>query len=480
MLNPDGTLRWSLLLIDGPRDDLNASPALGRDAVVIAGESGEVFSIPYDWCLRPDARRDTRCRRGGEDLPADGASLSWVTQFGRALPAPPTEIEANQPLTFSLQVRRGGDTQLGLIDTATVRVVLDPPAPVRTEVSGDRKFLTIIPADRLAGPAGGPLAVTITGDYLVDPQRDGLRFTGGTRGGSFTETVQLAVRAAADGGPVPLPVPGAPGDPAGVWELSRLAAPLPTILPSYNQIGFDSLHYLVGLVEGDGAGHAIAWVVGGRLTDGENRTAVDPATRVLFPLEVRHDGGLLTLANQGGFAIEFNAIRIPFALFRIATRIDERGAALTSPAINALTPCAGITFYGQFFQQLGYCNPDTDLLDAFGGAELAPYGTGVQEAPAGVGTVEFAADSTGVTATLAGTTLRADMRSVSLLLVDTTSGRPVSLDYGFTTTRTLAPDGTIASVRVPVPAGQVTGALRAYLMVDAYPAARGVVTVPGS
>src|SRR5262249_2158979 len=51
VLNADGTLRWSLQLIDGTRDDLNASPALGTDAIVIAGESGEVFSVPYDYCL---------------------------------------------------------------------------------------------------------------------------------------------------------------------------------------------------------------------------------------------------------------------------------------------------------------------------------------------------------------------------------------------------------------------------------------------
>jgi hypothetical protein len=273
-------------------------------------------------------------------------------------------------------------------------------------------------------------------------------------------------------------VPAAPGDPAGVWELSRLAAPLPTILPSYNQIGFDSLHYLVGLVEGDGAGRAVAWVVGGRLTEGENRTVVDPATRVLFPLEVTHDGGLLTFLGRGGFAIEFNAIRIPFTLFRIATRVDAAGAALDSPAINALTPCAGITFYGPFFQQLGYCNPDTDILDAFGGAELAPYEGGVQSPPAGVGTVAFTADATGITATLTGSALRPDTHSVAVVLIDAATGNPVFLDYGFTTARTVAADGTIASVRMPFPAGQVTGTLRAHLMVDAYPAARGTVTIP--
>jgi outer membrane protein assembly factor BamB len=481
VLNPDGTLRWSMLLIDGPRDDLNASPALGPDAVVLAGESGEIFSVPYDWCLRAEAATDARCRRGpGEDLPQDGAELAWTTQFGRKLATPPTEIEANQPLTFSLSVRRAGDTQLALIDTASVRVTLDPPAPVRTEVSGDRKFLTIIPLDRLADAAGGPLHVDVEGDYLVNPDRDGLRFSGGSVGGTFATHLDLRVRPAQSGGALPLPVPSAPGERAGIWELSRVAAPLPTILPSYNQIGFDSIHYLMGLVESTGDGQAIAWVVGARLAAGENRTEVDPETRVLFPLEVRFDGGLATFTNQGGFAIEFNRIRIPFDFFRLAGRLDAAGRALDSPALNVLTPCSGITFYGQFFRQLGFCNPDTDLLTVFGGLELAPLGQGVQQAPAGIGSVTFAADASGVTATLAGSSLRPEEHSLALLLVDAASGHPISLDYGFTTARTTAGDGTATTVRIPFAREQVPDTVRAYLMVDAYPAARASVQIPAS
>jgi len=478
VLNPDGTLRWSMLLIDGARDDLNASPALGHDAVVVAGESGEVFSVPFDWCLRPEAASDGRCRTGGEDLPDDGAFLVWTTQFGRLLAEPPAELEANQPITLSLLVRAAGDTVLAHIDTASVSVTPDPPVALRTEVSGDRKFLTLIPEGRLAGPAGGALAVRVTGNYLVNPDRVGLRFSGGTVGGQFAADLDFTVRPAADGGPLPLLVPEQPGDPAGVFELSRLAAPLPTILPSYNQIGFDSLHYLVGLVESSADGDAIAWVVGGRLAEGENRTEVDPATRVLFPLTLRHDGGLLTMTSGGQFAIEFNGIRIPFELFRVATRLDGQGDALTSPAINALTPCAGITFYGPFFQQLGFCNPETDLLNVFGGAELGPHEGGVQQAPAGVGMVAFALADGGVTATVGGSTLRPDTQAIGLLLVDAVTGEAVSLDYGFTTERTTNPDGTLASVRVPFgPDDVVPALLRVYLMVDAYPAARGAVSV---
>src|SRR5262249_28070942 len=153
------------------------------------------------------------------------------------------------------------------------------------------------------------------------------------------------------------------------------------------------------------------------LAEGENRTIVDPESRVLFPLEVRFDGGLVTFSNQGGFAIEFNRIRIPFDFFRLAGRVDAAGRALDSPALNVLTPCAGITFYGQFFRQLGFCNPDTDVLTAFGGVELAPLGDGVQQPPAGIGAVTFAADATGVTATLAGSSLRPADHSLALLLV---------------------------------------------------------------
>ncbi len=481
VLNPNGTLRWSMKLIDAERDDLNASPALGRDAILIAGESGEVFSIPYDWCLRPEAAADTRCRLGpGEDLPDEGAHLFFTTPFGRQLATPPAQIEANQPLTYSLYVRHGGDTQLALIDSASVTVTLDPPLPVRTEVSGDRKFITIVPSGRLAGPAGGALSVSIHGQYLVDLDRTGLRFSGGHVGGTFDETDQFTVPPAADGGALPLPVPAAPGDPAGVWELSRLAAPLPTVLPSYNQIGFDSLHYLLGLVEGDGAGHAVVWVVGGKLAEGENRSVVDPTTRVLFPLEATYDGGLVTFVNDAGFAIEFNRIRLPFDFFRVATRVDVTGTALASPAINVLAVCSCITLYGTFLQQLGFCNPQTDILDVFGGAKLGPHESGVQTAPTGVGAVAFAADATGVTATLTGSTLRGAEHSVGLLLIDVATGKPVSLDYGYVTSRTVGASGELQTVRVAFPRDRVPDTVRAYLMVDAYPAARDSIAIPPS
>jgi outer membrane protein assembly factor BamB len=479
VLNPDGTLRWSLQLIDAARDDLNASPALGRDAIVIAGESGEVFSVPYDYCLRAEAAADSRCRLGpGEDLPDEGAHLFYTTQFGRQLSPPPAQIEANQPLTFSLFVRQHGDTVLAHIDSSSVEVGLDPPTPVRSEVSGDRKFLTIVPTAALAPPAGAPLHLTIRGNYLVHPDRDGLRFSGGEVGGSFAESFDFAVASRDTATSFPLPIPAQPGDPAGVFELSRIAAPLPTILPSYNQIGFDSIHYLITLVESSAPGKAIAWVAGAKLAEGENRTVIDPASHVLFAVEASFDGGLLTLENEAGFTIEFNGIRLPFDFFRVATRLDASGDAIASPALNVLAPCAGISFYGPFLRELGFCNPQTDILDVFGGAELHRFGDGTATPPTGVGGVSFSASHDAVRATLDGSSLALSDHLVSILLVDAGSGLPVSLDYGFVTQRSADASGALQSIEVPFGEHPVPASVRAWLMVDDAPAAVATVQIP--
>jgi outer membrane protein assembly factor BamB len=477
VLNPNGTLRWSMQLIDEARNDLNASPALGPDAIVIAGENGDVFSVPYDYCLDPGPV-DPRCRvGGGEDLPRDGVGLFFTDRFGALRTQPPPAIDANEPLTFSLLVREQGDTRLALIDSSSVQVALEPPVDARVSVSGDRKFVTVVPETPYAGVPGGTVAVHVTGDYLVNLDRQGLRFTGGEKGGAIDETFRFDVRPRTAGGAMPLPVPQAPGDPSGVWELYRLAAPLPTILPSYNQIGFDSIHYLIGLVEGDGQ-RAIGWGIGGRLASDGESGEIDPSSTVRFPLEVRYDGGLLTMINEAGFVVEFNGFPIPFTFFRTATRVDDAGRALVSPALNAQTICGEIDFYGAFLRLLGYCNPDTDVLDAYGGAELRPFGSGAAAAPVGIGDTTFGATPSAVRVDIAASTLSAAEHNFGILLVDPATQAPAPLNYTASTTTEAAPDGTIAAVVLSLPAVHAVGDLRAYLMIDAYPAVRQTIHVP--
>ncbi len=475
VLDADGTLRWALRLIDDQRDDLNSSPALGRNAVVIGGENGDVFRVPYDYCLRPSAKTDPRCETTPPANVPDGASLVFTTRFGGLELTPPSEIDGNQSLTFSLLVREQGKATLAVIDSDSLEVTTSPATNLRPLVSGDRKFVTIVPNEDYLGASGGALDLRIRARTLVDLDRAGLLFSGGKPGPAIDASFHFTVRPK-DGPPeLPLPVPQSPGDPAGVWELYRIAAPLPTILPSYNQIGFDSIHYLVGLVDRTSSGGFIAWTAGAKLTEGENRTVIDPTTRVLFPLELSYDRGLLTAKNEAGFAVEFNAIRLPFEFFRVATRIDASPTAVVYPSLNVYTLCSGITFYGPFLKLLGLCNPETDILDVSGGANLRPFDGGVPPLPPLPTGVTFAARDGALVATVGGASIPLAEHAVGLLAVDADTERPLPLDYGYTIERSADADGLVREVRIPLGSVPLPPSVRVYLMIDTYPAARGVV-----
>jgi outer membrane protein assembly factor BamB len=471
VLNPDGTLRWSIQLIMGDRNDVNASPALGKDAVYIAGESGEVFSIPYDWCLRDAGKADPRCAPPAvAELPADGGMLLATTEFGSERATPPTQLDPNQPLVLSLVVRAGGHDTLAVLDPSAVQVAFEPAADVTTEVAGNGRFLTITPNQPLTAAADGTVGVTVTAGTLVGLDRAGLKLSGGTPGAPVTTTFR-AMLTPANPSPVALQVPN------GVWEVSRLALPLPTILPSYNQIGFDSLHYLVGLVEGSN-GHAVAWMAGARLASGENRTEIDPATRALFPLDVSYAGGFITLANQDGVSVEVMNAVIPFRTFRMAAALGADGSAAGPLRMTGSTICGYIAVYGLFLQKLGLCNAKTDVLSVSGAAQLTKFTGATPPDPTAVGTVAFASAGGAVTATITGGSLKTADHVAGILLVDAATGKPVTLDYGLTTQRSSDASGLLTSVSIPIAGKTVPPMVRAYLMVDVFPAANATLSVP--
>jgi outer membrane protein assembly factor BamB len=477
VLGSGGALRWSMRLIDQDRQNLNASPALGEDAVYIAGESGEVFSVPYDYCLRPMSKDDARCSTTPPPAgPDDGASLVFTKAFGGLAFTPPATIDANQAVAFTLRVRRGGRTQLAILDAPMMQVAVTPPADVTVDVAGDGKFVTVTPATGFTPDASGNVTLTLSCPYLVDLTRDGLAVSGGMVGGTVTGTFTFAL-SKPESYPLALPTPAKIGDPAGVFELSRISLPYPTILPSYNQIGFDSLHYLIGLVEGSGT-KGIAWMAGAVLPEGKTDAVIDPTTQTLLPLVLSYDGGLLTLSNDSGLEVDVTNVLIPLDTFRVSAHLAADGTAPAGAHLNGSTVCGKIPTYGAFLEKLGFCNPETDVLTVLGGSNLAPYGVGVATAPAGVGSVAFSATATGVTATLTGSSLKLADHVAAVLLLDAATGDPVTLSYGPVTQRTATPDGVLATVTVPFGGASVPKQLRAYLMIDTYPAARGDVTLP--
>jgi outer membrane protein assembly factor BamB len=476
VVNKDGSFRWSMLLIDQPRQNLNASPALAADAIILGGESGEVFSVPYDYCLRPTAQPDPRCNTKPPSLgPETGATLIFTKPFGGLAFTPPAQVNGNQPLAFSLLVRSAGRTELAILDSASLTVTVTPSVPVTVDLAGDGKFVTITPTSGFTPDASGNVTVDLQGSYLVNLDRTGLKLSGGTVGGMVEQSFTFALTPAASY-PLAAPIPMQPGDPAGVFELSRISLPYPTILPSYNQIGFDSLHYLIGLVEGT-SDRALAWMVGGKVIEGQTDAVVDPATQTLLPLVVTYQGGALTLANTAGLTVNVQNVNIPLSTFRVSTFLAADGTAAAGAYLSGSTVCGKIPTYGPFLQQLGFCNPQTDVLSVLGGANFAPYGSGTSTAPTGVGTVAFSADANNVTATLTGATMNVQDHVASVFLIDPTTGDPITLSYGPETTRTPA-SGPLQTVSVPIAGLTLPSMLRVYLMIDTYPAAVGMVTVP--
>jgi outer membrane protein assembly factor BamB len=458
VINPDGSLRYAMKLIAQLRNDLNSSPALGRDAVYIGGESGEMFSVPYDWCLRPANASDTRCATKSPAYP-DGARLEWVNAFGDTQPAAPSSMPGNAPITLIFSLREKGAQQLAILDSASVQATVEPSTEASIDVSGDGKFLSITPT--VAFPTG-PLTVTVRANYLVDLQRQGLRLSGGTVGGTVDATFSTTVSAPSGGAP----------DPTATYELSRLSIPLPTVLPSYNQIGFDQLHYLLGTVAVTG-NTGLVWMVGGIVPPGKTASIVDPTTQAIIPMSFELANGLATMNAASGIQVTVTSFTLPFQAFRVAMSFDAGGAASGTAELTGSAVCGQIGFYGLFLQQLGLCNPQTDVLRVLGAGNTSKR-TDLMPPPP-VGTVTFSSSAEGITATVEGSAVRPTEHLVGLLVSDATTGLPVALQYGPGTTRSTAADGTIATVTVPTTGVTLPARTNVYLMIDTTVAAQGTL-----
>lgn len=475
-INPDGTLRWAYRCIEDDRNDLNASPALGREGVYIAGESGGVFFIPYDYPLSAAGKNDPRCTQGpAEDLPQEGNLLVFTTPFGALLTDAPDTIDGNEPLMFTLFVRHDGDTRLAAIDKDALDVTFSGGRKALVNVSADRRFVTIIPQEKWADAAGGTLAVTLKGKIITDMSRVGLKFFGGSDGGTFEQTFNFKI-APRQGGAMPYSAPVRPGAPTSAFEFSRLAAPNPSMLPSWNQIGFDSLHYIGGMVTGAGNG-GIVWVVGGKLDGAEGRTVVDPDLEVRFVLNMDYDNGLLTMFNYDGFLLDFNGTwDMPYALYRLATKVDPAsGRVLRRAALNSIARCDEIEFYGPFLKLTGMSEFDTGLMHIFGGNNTSLFENGKFNAPADKGVAGFELSEKEAVVNISGGSLKKGEHVFGLLLVDEAAGKPIAANYARGTTVVTAEDGTVTAVKLALDKGLVKSPVRAYYMVDVYPVANALL-----
>ena len=467
-----GRRRWSFdttprdpLLRD--RNDLNSSPALGRRGVYIGGEHGRIVFVPYDWCLR--ARGDRRCnRRPGDGFVGNLNQIAYVTPGGTTRPAgPPAPLAPATALTARLLVRQVGET----VDAALqpgVRVTADPSFPFSVQPSGDGHFLDIVPKGFLR--PGRRYEVRVEGDW----EGDG-------RSGTVGDAIRFRTARVGRHGP---PLRTGPRR-VSAFRLRRLAVPLPPIIPSLNQIGFDSYEMVVGALDvgrpnARGEGSVLLWAVSTKRGRGGGEVA-DARGAFAFPLQgrYRHDSLLL---SQSGLNLTFSFGDVPMRRFDLRMQLDRRLRARPGAGLSAEVFCPDVPVYGPALIAIGLCNRE-QILPASGTFVTDRYARGpANRRPPGVsaGSVDLrrptAAGDGEARVRLnlrRGARLPARAHVGALLLTDAATGDVVALDYRKALSQRQDRRGNIREVRLRIPRGtRLPPRLDAHVIVDVFPLAR--------
>ena len=477
-----GRRRWSFDSTPGDRalrdrNDLNGSPALGARGIYVGGEHGRVVYVPYDYCLhRADPRCDTR---PGEAFAGDLTSVFYATPGGNTRPARVRDrLPAATLVNGRLVVRRGGRT----VD-ASIMGGTDPRGLVRTSprfdftaaLSGDGHFLHVVPRGFLR--PNTRYRVRIGGDYAAGGRPVANTVVDQQRAGRFGTTIRF--RTARAGKRLPLAVAR---NRVSALNLRRLAVPLPPMLPSLNQIGFDFYDLIVGTIaksrpNARGEGSILMWVVTAR-RDRRGVPAADPQGTLAFPLAGRYKGDSVILSARD-VNLTFTFGDVPLRLFEFRGQLGK-DLVMRGPSLYGESVCREVPVYGSALPLTGLCNGDGTLVttgtyltrayDRRGTANRRPAGLRVTSLelnrPAGAG------DGSAVArfAVAAGRRYAASGHLTSILLTDAVTGTPVSVDYRKATTSVAGPDGNLSEVRVRIPAGtRVPPRVKAYVIADAFP-----------
>lgn len=485
----DGSLRWAFDTTswDNPeladRNDLNASPALSRTGVVIGGEHGQVWYVPYDYCLHA---QDARCSTAeDEGLPTDARQVFYVTPGGSTRPDRRVRVPASTVLTLRLMVREDGETVDARVCSAPIgcpkdalQITTSPPFSFTVEPSADGQYLFLLPDDFLEPDAA--YTVTVEGDYYTGGLAIGNLTLGGRRQGRFRDTLTIATE--------PLRanrIPLAVGEDAvTALEWTRLATPIPPMLPSLNQIGFDYLDWIMGPVaigepDAEGRGRFVLWVIGGK-RDADGTLVADPASDFTFALNGRYRGDLFVLENRS-FTMPITGIPIPFNLLQMRGQLGTDGKVLPGATVYADTDVLSIPTFGPYLVVAGLANNWVEKLLVTGTYITRPYPPDGPAArrPAGLTVAEVsyelptdAADGrvTAVFRLEPGAAYPADRHRPGLLLLDNGALQAVTLDYHANLSTTMDDAGNVAAVTLRIPKGTaLPDDLHVVVMADVFP-----------
>jgi outer membrane protein assembly factor BamB len=462
------------------RNDLNASPSLGKHGVYIGSEDGNVNYVPYDYCLH---RGDARCNaKPGSDYAPELARVFPVTAGGStALHGLRGRLSSTTLVVGRLVTRKAGRTTYGaMVDAPSAAALVhpQPPFPFAAELSGDGQYVFVRPTGFLRPSTD--YRVGISGAYKTGGVHLVTGAVGLTGGGTFGDTVRFRTRPR--GRSLPL---RAGRRRVTAFNLRRLAIPEPAFVPSVNQIGFDSYDFLVGTLArtGRAQGRVLLWVAGARRTR-RGRHVVDPGRSFAFPLVGRYRGDELIMAGHD-VPLTFSFGDIPVRLLEFRGQFGRGLRMRPGNFLFGEVFCPDVPTYGPLLIAIGLCNragkletSGTYLTSSYRGhgrANRRPGGVALRS----VVLERPTASSDGrVVARLrlaAGARYPARSHVVGIALVDRATGDPVVLDYKKQTASVRDRRGNLVGARLRIPAGtSLPPRLRAYVVTDVFPLASRV------
>jgi len=491
----DGSKRWSFdTTVHSPelrdRNDLNGSPALGPTGVVIGGEHGRVCYVPYDYPLYRDHPRGST--DPGDELPHHTTGLFYVSPGGGLQLQPPAEIPAAAVLTFRLLVRREGKTIPARLNNAPfnrgkrrLSVESDPALPFESQISADGRYLHLIPEDFLE--PGTNLVIQLSGECFQGGLRIGNLTLGGRKLVPFQSTFRFQVR---DSLPNPLAIRTSIGE-VPCFQWTRLAVPLPTMLPSLNQIGFDYLSWLIGVIDIEepdqhGRGRLLCWAIGAR-RDQHNRLVVDPASDFALPLSGRYQHNAFQLSNAN-FTLKITGIPIPFHTFQLRGAWDKDLRSRPGSSAFAATEVLSIPNFGPAMVLAGLANGVWRQLTAVGTflTRPCPAEVAAHQKPENIRVRAGSIQPPGggkpgrVTTELEITagTYPADQHRGGLLLLDPQDGSVLPLDYHPLLETSADDQGNLAGISLTLPPDtRLPKRVKVIVLLDVFPLHQAVLDV---
>jgi hypothetical protein len=369
-----------------------------------------------------------------------------------------------------LIVRKSGLTEDATLQPASPPAALASVKPrfdFTTQLSGDGHYLFIRPSGLLR--PGTRYRVRVRGDWRVGS---------GTGADAGTVDTTLGFRTEQAHGKLPLRVRRKR---TTAFTISRLAIPLPPLLPSVNQIGFDSYDMIAGTISRAGArrhrdGRVLLWVIGAR-RDRRGVLQPDPSGNFQFPLAGAYRRDSLALSSSG-LSLQFSFGSVPLRTFDVRGQIAPDLSMTPGTGLYSETVCADVPNYSAQLRFAGVCNAQ-DVLAASGTLLTRGYGDrAAARKPKGVKLASLqltrpTAGSPGAVVATLGLGRRARYpaaRHVGSILLTGPDGEVVPLDYRSETTPGTDPHGNLREIRLELPPGSsLPSPVRAHVILDVYP-----------